>query len=96
MTENSRTMFVTLTGAVLGGAAGYLLFTDRGRALTRQFEPALDDFTRDLNSFRSTLEKAAGVASQGWRLLNEAARPLEEASRPIHSQYPGPHQSSPF
>lgn len=95
MTDNSRTLAVTIAGAVIGGATGYLLFTPRGRALSRQIEPALDDFAGQLNSFRATIEKAAGVASQGWNLLNEAAKPLNEATRPL-SQHPGPHQTSPF
>jgi len=48
------------------------LFTDRGRRLRRQFEPALEDFSRELMSFRTTVQKASGVASDGWKLLNEA------------------------
>jgi len=76
---------------VIGGAAGYFFFTDRGRALRRQLEPALDDFARELTSFRSTLQKATGVASEGWKLLNDA---LGEPSHPTH-RYPG-GQTSPF
>ena len=49
-----------------------MFFTDRGRELRRQLEPALEDFARELNSFRGTVQKAAGVASEGWKLLNEA------------------------
>ena len=60
---NSRAMAAAIVGAVVGGVAGYLFFTDDGRRLRRQLEPALDDFARELNSFRSTINKAAGVAS---------------------------------
>ena len=65
-----KAMAATVIGAVIGGAAGYFLFTERGRALRRQLEPALDDFERELSSFRGTLQKAAGMASEGWKLLN--------------------------
>jgi gas vesicle protein len=46
--NNSRELAATLVGAVIGGVAGYLFFTDRGRSLRRQIEPALDDFSREL------------------------------------------------
>jgi len=89
--DNSRAVGATLVGAVIGGAAGYLFFTDHGRALRRQIEPALDDFARELMSFRTTVQKAAGVASEGWKLLNDA---LGEA--PPAPRYAAPRQSSPF
>jgi len=79
-----------LVGAVIGGVAGYLFFTDHGRSVRRQIEPALEDLARELSSFRSTVQKAAGVANEGWRLLNDA---IGEENRP---RYPTPHQTSPF
>jgi hypothetical protein len=90
--DDSRTLTATIAGAVIGGVVGYLFFTARGRELRRELEPALDDLARELNSFRHTLRKAAGVASEGWRMLNEAAaEPGAHAPR-----YPTAHQSSPF
>ena len=65
---NSRALAATVVGAVIGGAAGYLFFTEHGRSLRRQLEPALDDFARELMSFRGTVQKAAGVANEGWKL----------------------------
>jgi gas vesicle protein len=88
---NSRAMWATLVGAAIGGFTGYLLFTDEGRELRRKLEPALDDFTHELHSFRHTVERAAGVASEGWKLLNEA---LGENAPPM--RYSGPRQTSPF
>jgi hypothetical protein len=90
--ENSRTVAATVAGAVIGGIAGYLLFTERGRAFRRSMEPALEEFARELNSFRATVQKAAGVASEGWKLLNEAIG--EGASVP--RRFPSAHQTSPF
>jgi gas vesicle protein len=88
--NNSREMMATVVGAVVGGMAGYLFFTDRGRSIRRQIEPALEDFSRELMSFRSTVQKASGVASEGWKLLNDALG--ESSSSP---KFPG-RQTSPF
>jgi hypothetical protein len=90
--EDSRAVAATVVGAVIGGVAGYLLFTDAGRRLRRQLEPALEDLVRELNSFRATVHKAAGAASEGWKLLNEAIGEPEQRS----SRYPTPQQTSPF
>ena len=88
--NNSRELAATLVGAVLGGIAGYLFFTDRGRSLRRQIEPALEDFSRELISFRATVQKASGVASEGWKLVNDALGETGPAPR-----FPG-RQTSPF
>jgi gas vesicle protein len=90
---NSRAVGAAVVGAVIGGVAGYLFFTDEGRRLRRQLEPALDDFIRELNSFRSTVNKAAGVASEGWKLLNDAMGDVGQAPQP---RYPSGRQTSPF
>ena len=60
--NNSHEMAATIVGAVIGGIAGYLFFTERGRRVRRQIEPALEDFSRELMSFWNTIEKAAGQA----------------------------------
>ena len=89
--KDNRALAATITGAVIGGVAGYFFFTERGRQLRRQLEPALDDCLRELNSFRTTVEKAVGVAHDGWKLLNEAMEPGSQDSR-----YPSANQTSPF
>lgn len=90
MSEKSRAIAAMSAGAVIGAAAGYLFFTDRGRSLRQQLEPALEDIARELSHFRGTVQKAAGVASEGWKLLNDA---LGEGGEP---RFQNPHQSSPF
>jgi hypothetical protein len=91
--ENSRAMAAAIVGAVVGGLAGYLFFTDGGRRLRRQLEPALDDFARELINFRATVNKAAGVANEGWQLLNEA---MGDSGQATQSRYPSARQTSPF
>jgi hypothetical protein len=87
--DNSRAMVASAVGAVIGGLTGYFLFTEHGRTLRRQLEPALEEFMEELSSFRSTVQKAAGVASEGWKLLNDTM----SDERP---RYAGPRQTSPF
>jgi hypothetical protein len=89
--DNSRAVAATVVGAIIGGLAGYLFFTDHGRRVRRQLEPALEDFSRELISFRATVQKAAGVANEGWKLLNDALGEGGQTTR-----YPGAHQTSPF
>jgi len=85
-------MAASMIGAMIGGVAGYLFFTEHGRSIRRQIEPALDDFARELSSFRSTVVKATGVATEGWKLLNEA---MGETPG-VAPRYASPRQTSPF
>ena len=89
--NNSRGAAATIVGAVIGGMAGYLLFSDAGRELRRRLEPMLDEYATELDGFRTTLTKAAGVANEGWKLLNEAMEPAAGESR-----YSTQHQRAPF
>ena len=72
MNEKSRVVTVTLVGAVVGGLAGYVFFTERGRWLRRRLEPVLDDLARELDGAGGTVARAAVVAGEGWRLLSDA------------------------
>jgi hypothetical protein len=91
VTEKSQAIAATVVGAVLGGMAGYMFFTENGRILRRQLEPAIDDMSRELASFRGTVNRAMGVANEGWKVLNQA---LGEGGAP--ARYPTPHQTTPF
>jgi hypothetical protein len=91
VTERERDCLVTTIGALAGAIASYLLFTERGRQMRRQIVPALEELEQELSSFRGSLVKTAGLASEGWRLLNEA---IGETSPPPRAS--NPHQTAPF
>jgi len=60
-----------MLGAVAGGVWGWLYMTEGGRQVRAQIEPKLDDFMRELQHVRGTVEKAKTAANEGWRSLNE-------------------------
>ena len=91
MNDSERGLAAAVVGAVVGGLAGYLLFTERGRHLRRRLEPALEDFAQELGELRGTVARAMGVASQGWQVLNEAMGEREESAA-----FPAHRQSNPF
>lgn len=90
MDDRQRGVMAAVVGAVLGGVAGYVLFTERGRELRRQLEPALEEFGHELVQLRGTVNRAMGVASQGWHILDEAMGERSKGSFPSH------HQTNPF
>ena len=60
-----------MLGAVVGAAAAYLFFTDRGRGLRDRLEPALDDARREFTRFQKTIEKFGELANDGMRMYTE-------------------------
>ena len=71
MDERSRVLTATVLGALAGGVWGWLYLTENGRRVRSQIEPKLDDFMRELQNVRGTVEKAKTAANEGWRSLND-------------------------
>lgn len=71
MDERSRVLMATVLGAVAGGVWGWLYMTENGRRVRAQIEPKLDDFMRELQNVRGTVDKARTAANEGWRSINE-------------------------
>lgn len=71
MGEQSRVMMSAIVGALVGAAAGYLFFTDRGRGLRERMEPAVDDLRREFARFQRTLQKVGDMAGEGMRVVDE-------------------------
>ena len=71
MDERSRVLTATMLGAIAGGVWGWLYMTEGGRRFRSQIEPKLDDFMRELQNVRGTVEKARAAANEGMRSLNE-------------------------
>jgi pilus assembly protein TadC len=89
--DNSREMAATIVGSVIGAVVVYFFFTERGRNGRRQIEEALEDFSREVLSFSNAVQRAAGVATDTWKLLNDT---FAEGGKPP-ARYPS-SQRSPF
>jgi gas vesicle protein len=71
VSEQSRVMSAAVVGAICGAAAGYLFFTDQGRAIRDRLEPAIDDLRREFTKFQTTIEKFGVLANDGMRVMEE-------------------------
>jgi gas vesicle protein len=74
-------------GAVVGGAVGYLLFTDRGRELRENLEPRLQDLLTEIDQLTRTFERARAAAVEGWQsfsnLTQEQTRAAGDAVKSV-------------
>ena len=71
MNEQSQVMAGAIVGALVGAAASYLFFTDRGRELRDKLEPAINDLQREFTRFRGTIEQFSHLANDGMRVVEE-------------------------
>ena len=71
MSEQTRVCAGAALGALIGAAAAYLFFTERGRELRDRIEPAVDDVRREFVRFQKTIEKFGDLANDGMRVVNE-------------------------
>ena len=70
--NESRVMMAgAVIGALVGAAAGYLFFTNRGKEVLNRLEPAVDDLRREFTRFQATVEKLGEMANNGIRAVNE-------------------------
>jgi hypothetical protein len=58
VTDRTTILLCALAGAVVGGAAGYLLFTEDGRRLREDLEPRLTDLLVEIEKARALMEPA--------------------------------------
>ena len=72
-----------LIGAVIGAAASYLFFTERGKHVRDRLEPAVEDLRNEFARFQKTVERLGAMANDGIRAVNEfnAARAQSSAFR---------------
>ncbi len=71
MDDRGRIGLAIGLGAVIGGVAGYLLFTDRGRELRDQLEPKLQDLLTEIDRLSTTFDRARSAAADGWRSFSQ-------------------------
>jgi gas vesicle protein len=69
--ERTAVTLGALVGALVGAAASYLFFTERGRMLRDRLGPAVEDLQREFGRFQGTLEQVGRVANEGMRVVQE-------------------------
>jgi len=80
--ERTAVTMGALMGAVIGGFASYLFFTERGRGLREQLGPTLDELQQEFSKFQGTITQVGKVANEGMRAFQE----FSQARQP---QFPG-------
>lgn len=59
MTDRTSILLCALAGAVVGGAAGYLFFTDEGRRLRQDLEPKVLDLMAEFEKARAMMDSGS-------------------------------------
>lgn len=61
MSDRTSILLGALAGAVVGGAAGYLFFTEEGRRLRADLEPKLMDLMGEIDKARSLMDSSTSA-----------------------------------
>jgi hypothetical protein len=69
VTERTILTLSILAGAVVGGVAGFLMFTDRGRQFRGELQPHLDELTRELRDLQDMALRVRQSALDSWQQL---------------------------
>lgn len=69
-----------VVGALVGAAASYLFFTDRGKDWRDRLEPMVEDLRREFGRFQKTVEKLGEMANDGIRAYSEFNAARTQAS----------------
>lgn len=80
MNDRSVIALSILAGAVLGGAAGFLLLTDRGRRLRHELGPQLDELVAEARRLQEAVARVRETAAEGWRSVADFVGDLGEAA----------------
>jgi hypothetical protein len=67
VTDRACIALSMLAGAVLGGLAGFFLFTERGRRFRAELQPHLDEIAKEVQNLQEMAVRVKDTASDGWR-----------------------------
>jgi hypothetical protein len=69
MDDRARITLSMAVGAALGGFAGFLLFTDRGRAFREELEPQLEQLFGEAQRLSTAFDKTRRAVKDGLATL---------------------------
>ena len=71
MDDRRAILIGALAGALIGGAAGYLYFTEAGRRVREELEPRMNGVIAELQRARLAAARAVNAAGQSWQSVRE-------------------------
>ena len=80
MDDRARIALGMAVGAVVGGFAGFLLFTERGRSFRRELEPQLDEMLAEAQRLTGAFERTRQAVKDGLATLHSEAGDAKPAS----------------
>jgi hypothetical protein len=69
--DRTRVAMCVGLGALIGGAAGNLFLTERGRDVREQLEPRLDDVMGEVQRLGAAFDRTRRAVEEGWRSFNQ-------------------------
>lgn len=69
MDDRARITLSMAVGAALGGFAGFLLFTDRGRSFRQELEPQLEQLFGEAQRLTTAFDKTRRAVKDGLATL---------------------------
>jgi gas vesicle protein len=69
VTDQSRIALSVLAGAVIGGVAGFLMFTERGRQARAEIQPQLEELAREMQNLQELAMRVRATATDSWKQM---------------------------
>jgi gas vesicle protein len=76
--DRAKVALGTLLGAAIGGAVGFLLFTERGRAVRAEVGPRLNDLLDEARHLQVRIESLRESARREWGAVKAFAGDLTD------------------
>ena len=80
MDDRARIALGMAVGAVVGGFAGFLVFTERGRTFRRELEPQLDEMLAEAQRLTAAFDRTRQAVKDGLATLHTEAGDAKPAS----------------
>ncbi len=93
MEDRHRLGWAIVAGAALGGALGFLFFTERGRRVRAQLESQVDDVLSGVGKLQDLATLVGETAASGWQQVQHLTRQVAEQAGDSFETRPGsrPH-----
>ena len=93
MEDRNRLGWAIVAGAALGGALGFLLFTERGRRWRAQLESQVEEVLSGMSKLQDLAALVGETAASGWQQVQHLTSQLAERTGDSFETRPGsrPH-----